>query len=106
MSRCLNIATSGASAGRVFFDILPWLLVLVGVVVVGAAVIYFLRRAVNSGSGSPEGFTLHEVRRLHETGQLSEEEFERAKAAIIGRVSAQAATTPPDDGGSGEQEPG
>jgi len=77
-----------ASAGRMFFDILPWLGVLVGVVAVGAVAIYLVRRAMDTGSSMPDGFTLHDIRRMHAAGELSDEEFERAKAAVIGRVSA------------------
>ncbi len=41
-------------------------------------------------SASEEGFTLYELRRMRAAGQLSDEEFERAKALIIGRVGGSA----------------
>ena len=75
------------AAEDLFGQLLPWLIMLLVVVVVGAAGIYFVRRMLQGGhSASVEGFTLHELRRMHVAGQLTDEEFERAKALIIGRV--------------------
>ncbi len=79
------------AAEDLFGQVLPWLIMLLVVVVVGAAAIYSVRRMLQGGHSAPgEGFTLHELRRMHAAGQLSEEEFERAKALIIGRVGGSA----------------
>ncbi len=71
-------------------------------VVVGGACIYLVRRMLQAGpSASDESFTLHELRQMREEGQLSDEEFEQAKALIIGRVgdrpSSGTAIGPQDD---------
>ncbi len=79
------------AAEDLFGQLLPWLIMLLVVVFVGAAGIYFVRRMLQGGhSASGEGFTLYELRRLHAAGQLTDEEFERAKALIIGRVGGSA----------------
>ncbi len=77
----------GQAAEDLFGQLLPWLIMLLVVVVVGAAGIYLVRRMLQGGhSATGEGFTLYELRRMRAAGQLSDEEFERAKALIIGRV--------------------
>lgn len=70
-----------------FGEILPWLIALVALVCVGAVVIYVVRRMLGRPGGPPEGFTLQDLRRLHRSGALSDEEFERAKATVIGRAT-------------------
>lgn len=76
------------AAEDLFGRLLPWLIMLLVVVVVGAAGIYLVRRMLQGGHGATgEGFTLYELRQMRAAGQLSDEEFERAKALIIGRVS-------------------
>ncbi len=79
------------AAEDLFGQVLPWLIMLLVVVVVGAAGIYFVRRMLQGGHRTTgEGFTLDELRRMRAAGQLSDEEFERAKALIIGRVGGSA----------------
>ena len=75
------------AAQNLFGQLLPWLIMLLGVVVVGGAGIYLVRRMLQSGpNASNESFTLYELRQMREEGRLSDEEFERAKALIIGRA--------------------
>ena len=75
------------AAENLFGQVLPWLLMLLGVVVVGGGCIYFVRRMLQSGpSASHESFTLDELRQMRQEGRLSDEEFQRAKALIIGRA--------------------
>ena len=82
--RCVILAQA---AEDLFGQVLPWLIMLLVVVVVGAAGIYLVRRMLQGSHGATgEGFTLYELRRMRAAGQLSDEEFERAKALIIGRV--------------------
>src|SRR5688572_9542288 len=84
-------AASGDKSSRLLADILPWLLVLVGVVLVGSAVIYVVRRSFKSGvTSSDAGFTLQDLRDLHAAGELTDEQFERAKAMMIGRLRSDA----------------
>ena len=88
-------------AGNLFGQVWPWLAALLVVVGVGTLVIYLLRRAVvRDDTGRKEGFTLQDLRELHASGALSDEEYERAKASIIGRLKA--TDTPASDGADAE----
>lgn len=63
--------------------------VLLGAVLVLALALLKMRRrllADDDSSASP--LTLHDLRRLHAGGAMSDEEFERAKAALIGAAGA------------------
>jgi hypothetical protein len=83
------LASTAARPENLFPELLPWLLVLLGVVIIGVGVIYFLRRAIHSESSSGQGgFTLQDLRDLHRSGELSDEEFERAKNQMVGRLKA------------------
>jgi len=79
---------------QLFTDLLPWLLVLLGVVMVGAAAVYVVRRMMTKEqSGSGRGFTLQNLREMRARGELNEEEFQRARAAIVG--DAEGRNAPP-----------
>ncbi|NNF43219.1 MAG: SHOCT domain-containing protein [Phycisphaerales bacterium] len=83
------LASAGVTRpGDMFGQVLPWLLVFLGIVVVGAIVVAIIRRRVwGRDGGAPDaGFTLHDLRSLHASGQISTEEFERAKSAMIAQV--------------------
>lgn len=91
LPRLLAFDLSSDRSNRLFSDIAPWLIVLVGVVLLGGVAIYLIRRWLrNDQPGSSGGFTLHDLRELHAAGELSDEEFTRAKAQMIGRLK-----TPP-----------
>jgi hypothetical protein len=80
---------AGPPAGNLFGQVWPWLAALLGLVAVGTLVLYLLRRCVvHAETRRGEGFTLQDLRDLHASGALSDEEFERAKASIIGQVRA------------------
>ena len=83
----MTIATS-MGGGNLLVDVLPWLAILAGSVLVGAGALYLLKRAFSRSETPPEGFSLQELRDLCAAGALSEEEFERAKASLIERVAA------------------
>jgi len=83
------LAQTTDKSNRLLADILPWLIVLVGVVLVGGIAIYFIRRHLYAEqSPSDVGFSLQQLRELHASGELTDEEFERAKAMMIGRLAA------------------
>ncbi len=91
------LANAG-SPGNLFVDVLPRLVGLLAVVAIGGVVIYLLRRWLRRGPSAPaEGFTLQQLRELHATGSLTNDEFEQAKAAVIGRVAKEATTGDKDD---------
>jgi len=72
-----------------FAEILPVLLVLVGVVFAGFIVISVVRKWMRGDVGQPDqGFTLSDLRRLHREGKLSDEELERAESQMIRKVRA------------------
>jgi hypothetical protein len=74
---------------RLFAQTLPWLILLLVVVIVGGVIIYVARRYMNAGSSSAgAGFTLQDLRNLHAAGEIDDEEFARAKAQMIGRMTA------------------
>jgi len=62
---------------------------------VGALVIYLIRRSMGRRDSGSDGFTMQDLRDLHASGALSDEEFVKAKASVIGRVTAHDA--PRDD---------
>jgi hypothetical protein len=80
---------SSDQSSKLFGEILPWLLVLIGVVIAGGVLIMFIRKRLqdDSSSSSP-GFTLQDLRQLHSRGELTDEEYERAKIQMIGSVKA------------------
>lgn len=62
--------------------------VLIAAVLVLFAIVYWVRRrftADDSQSGD-HGFTLHDLRTLHARGELTDDEFHRARDAMISRV--------------------
>ena len=79
---------SVAAPGTLFSEVVPWLVALAAVVVVGGIAIWLVRRTMGTGTGSGTGgFTLQELRELHASGELSDEEFQRARDSLIGRLS-------------------
>ena len=97
----LTLAVTDKSS-ELFKTVLPWLIVLLGVIIVGGAIIYVARRYVNAASGEASaGFTLHDLREMHRAGEISDEEFARAKSQMIGRTAARNAahaSGPPETG--------
>ena len=77
-----------ASSTRGFLEISPWLALLVGVVVLGTIVILMVRRLLTNRECESDGtaFTLQELREMRDRGELTEEEFQRARTAMVGQV--------------------
>lgn len=58
--------------------------VLVLIVVAGLVLVSQLKRRLqHSDSPISAGFTLSDLRQMHKSGQMSDEEFERAKAKVV-----------------------
>ena len=73
-----------SSAGDLFERIWPTLLVLLAVAIVGGLFAMWLRRRLGAKDDTgPVGFTLEDLRRMHRAGEMSDEEFERAKTAML-----------------------
>lgn len=97
-----QVADGTDRSDQLLADILPWLILLFGVVAAGGIVIYVMRRYLTSDAGqSGDGFTLHDLRQLHAAGELSDEEFEKARAAMIGRLKSTPTPALPSEGNSG-----
>lgn len=62
------------------------LLALVVIVVIGWFAIARIRSWMKDNAETAQPFTLDDLRQLHRSGQLSDEEFERAKEMMIGSV--------------------
>lgn len=74
---------------RLFVDLLPWLGLILLLVAALAATIFIGRRMTRrDDDASDQPFTLQSLRELHASGQLSDEEFQRAREAMIGRIRA------------------
>lgn len=68
-----------------------WSLVLILIIVVLFGAVAMYRRWMNADDTSAgDGFTLSDLRRLHKAGQMTDEEFEKAKRILIGSVKAAA----------------
>lgn len=79
---------SAPDASRLFSDLLPWLGLLIAMVVIGGIVLYLIRRSLNRPDGAAaEPFTLEDLRRMRAQGQMTDDEFEKARAAMIGRLT-------------------
>jgi hypothetical protein len=75
------------SATNIPLDKILWAsLGLVAFLIFGFLVVTQVKRRMNAGDSDPtaaSGFTLSDLRELHESGQMSDEEFERAKGRVI-----------------------
>lgn len=76
--------------------------ILVAALIVLGVGIWWLRRWLFSGGarGGEELWSLHQLRQWRASGQISQAEFERLRAEMIGRVRRD----PADAAGSGEAE--
>jgi hypothetical protein len=92
-------STAPTSAERSASEVIPWLILFIGLVLVGGVLIFYVRRWMKGDGGQSEvGFTLQDLREMHARGDLSDIEFQSARAAMIGRIAAEksaAAVTDP-----------
>jgi len=74
--------------------------ILMGVVLVGFGAIAILKSRVKKQADEPPpaGFSLADLRQMHERGDLTEEEFQAAKAKLIARTRGE---PPRSEGTSG-----
>jgi len=77
------------------------LVVFVLALLLGLVVLLYRRRYFGARMDEAQGFTLADIRRMHGEGQLSDEEYERTRQAVIG-LSAGPPKDPPE--GSGQQD--
>ena len=68
-------------------------ILIVVLLLFGGVALY--RKWMKSDEDSPaEGFTLSDIRKLHKAGQMTDEEYEKAKKILIGSVKAAAEKIP------------
>lgn len=70
------------------FGIFTGSLLLIALVVILFVVVSAIRKwmkdETTDGVGTGAGFTLSQLRQLHKTGQMNDEEFEKAKQILLG----------------------
>ena len=92
-----SVRAAGPAAGTGFSDVAIWLAVLGLLVIVGGVVLLHLRRRMGRDeSAPPTGFTLHDLREMHARGELTDEEFQRARTALLAGVRRSADESPAD----------
>ena len=73
--------------GRQTFDlgklVVPLGILVVVLVLAMVIVTWVKKRLKDSDEPVSSGFTLSDLRQLHKSGQMSDEEFERAKAKVV-----------------------
>ena len=81
-------------SGDLFGTLLPWLGGLLAVAFVGVLLMaWTCRIAVGKSAPADEGFGLDQLRRMMERGEISSEEFDRARRKMIDRVKSRALAT-------------
>lgn len=80
----LLLAQSRGNIGEVWV----WVVVLLVVVVLGGVVVMLVRKSARGADsyGPTIGLSLADLREMRAQGRLTEEEFERAKAMVIGQL--------------------
>ena len=87
--------------------IVVWSLVMIGVIIVGWLIVAQVKRRLQgpdddaTGTGGI-GFTLSDLRQMHKSGQISDEEFERAKGKIVEAARRSAERMGVPGGGNGD----
>lgn len=78
------IADSSPSGSIVF-----WGIIIILIIVVGLLIVFFVKKMLLSDdTPAHPAFTLSDLRQMHKSGKMTAEEFERAKAKIIGTTTA------------------
>ncbi|HWB19545.1 MAG TPA: SHOCT domain-containing protein [Phycisphaerales bacterium] len=81
------MSKNAQSSSQVFAEIWPYLLVMAIFVIVGGVAIMLIRRMITQKSSAQNvGFTLEDLRTMRASGELSEEEFQKAREQMIGRM--------------------
>ena len=86
-----------------------WSLVLIALIVVAFLAVMQLRKWLQSddGEAAPSiGFTLGDLRQLHKEGEMTDEEFERARAKMMAGAKAMAQNLPDPLAGSRKRKEG
>ena len=88
-------------------SIIIWSLLLIGLIVAGWLTVWQVRRRLQRDDTlGNAGFTLSDLRQLHKSGQMTDEEFERAKAKVVEAARKAAARDAAASGGKDPRRPG
>ncbi|MFW5653234.1 MAG: SHOCT domain-containing protein [Planctomycetota bacterium] len=86
----LTLSTTNSATRSSLGDVIITLGVLLALLLIGVAVsVIVRRRMLSDDTGDSVGFTLQELREMKASGKISDEEYEAARAAMIGRVKAE-----------------
>ena len=95
---CACAQLRGLAQSDGILPVFGWSLVLIALLVAGFFAIAKLRQWLKEDSDVPTGpaagFTLSDLRQLHKQGKMTDEEFERARAKIVGAAKAMAEKMP------------
>lgn len=78
------LSNASASISSLFVP----LAILLGLTGLLLAILSVVRRKVRDMEVKPKDFSLTDLRELHRSGQMTSEEFERAKALLVGKVQS------------------
>src|SRR5437773_11905049 len=79
------VTLAAAPEEQSILPVIGWSIVLIVICVVGWFLVVRVRRWLKDEPGVTEGigFTLGDLRALHRRGEISDEQFEKAKAKIV-----------------------
>ena len=81
-------STPPQDPSQLFPAVLPALLILGGIVIVAWIILVIVRRSKQRVDGGLEdSFSLEQLRRMHEAGELDDEEYEQARSVILGHFA-------------------
>ncbi len=69
-----------------FYELLPAIILLLAFTIVGGVIIFIIRRKLIEPPSTTITFTLSDLRKLQDQGDISTEEYDRAKESIIQSV--------------------
>lgn len=89
VSSGISFGLIAASTEESYSRVVLWSVVLIGALLAGFALVAWMKRRLNQPDEqvSP-GFSLADLRDLHRKGQLSTEEYDRARSKLVASIKA------------------
>jgi hypothetical protein len=85
-------------------SIIIWSIILLGGLLLGLVVaLQVKKRLTTPDEPARGGFTLSDLRQLHKSGQMTDEQFEKAKQKIIGAAKTAGPALKPPVNGTGDE---
>lgn len=82
----MTTTTTLAKAGAA--DIIMWVAILAALMIAGGMVIMLLRRRLFTQETGGDETLMQSLRRMRDTGEMSQEEFEATRKSLIAKVKA------------------